>query len=190
MASLLRRLALIAWLTLVWMLLWEDLSPGSVVGGALVGAAVVALFPDAGPRQFLRVRPLAAARLGVHFLFKLVEANVIVAWEVITPSNESVQLGVVAVPLVSDSDVMLTLVGNAVTLTPGTLTLEARRDPPVLYVHVLHLASVDAVRADVRKLELLALRAFGDPETLARAEREIEAPHGLARDRGGSPWSS
>ena len=32
-----------------------------------------------------------------------------------------------------------TLIANAVSLTPGTLTLEVRREPPTLYVHVLHL---------------------------------------------------
>lgn len=190
MASLLRRAPLIAWLTLVWMLLWEDLSAASLLGGALAGGTLVVLFPEAGPGRFVRVRPLAAARLALYFLIKVLEANLIVAWEVITPSNESVELGIVAVPLVGDSDVMLTLVANAITLTPGTLTLEVRKDPPTVYVHVLHLRSVEAVRADVRKLELLALRTFGDPGTVARAEREIEPPHGMEPDRGATPWSS
>jgi multicomponent Na+:H+ antiporter subunit E len=53
-------------------------------------------------------------------------------------------------------------VADAVTLTPGTLTVEVRREPvPVLYVHVLHLRAVEDVRADVHRLRDLAERAFG-----------------------------
>jgi hypothetical protein len=55
---------------------------------------------------------------------------------------------------------MITLLANAVSLTPGTVTLEATEDPPTLYIHVLHLKTVEAVRADVRNLEGLAIAAF------------------------------
>ena len=189
MRAAVRRLPLLAWLTVVWLLLWEDASVANVVGGLAVGASVVALFPAAGPARFGRVRPLAAAWLAVYFLWKLLEANLVVAWEVVTPNNESVNLGIVAVPLVADSDAVITLVANAITLTPGTLTLEVRRDPPTLYVHVLHLRSIDRVREDVRKLELLALRAFGSADAVRRAQSGVETP-GLERDTGASPWSS
>lgn len=190
MVELLRRVPLLVWLVLVWILLWEDLSWGNVIGGAMAGGAVLVLFPDAGPRRFGPVRPLAAAWFGLYFIFKLVEANLVVAWEVITPGHDAVNLGIVAVPLRTDSDAIITLVANAITLTPGTLTLEVRRDPPTLYVHVLHLRSIEGTRDDVRKLELLALRAFGAPGPLARAEDETDAPTGLHRDTGASPWSS
>jgi multicomponent Na+:H+ antiporter subunit E len=57
-------------------------------------------------------------------------------------------------------------VADAVSLTPGTLTLEVQREPLILYVHVLHLRSVEDVRRDVRRLELDAVRAFGSAEAL------------------------
>jgi multicomponent Na+:H+ antiporter subunit E len=109
---------------------------------------------------------VATVRFLAYFLAKLVEASVVVAVEVATPRNR-IRTGIVAVPLRGASDALVTLVADAVTLTPGTLTLEVGRQPPTLYVHVLHLRDVEAVRREIRHLEVLAVRAFGSPAALA-----------------------
>jgi multicomponent Na+:H+ antiporter subunit E len=62
---------------------------------------------------------------------------------------------------------VVTLIADAITLTPGTLTLEVVADPLTLYVHVLDGRDLEAVRREVRRLEVLAVRAFGDAEALA-----------------------
>ena len=75
------------------------------------------------------------------------------------------------------SRLVATIVADAISLTPGTLTLEARyRDgedpprgsPPVLYIHVLGLADPEDIRADVHRLERLVVSAVTpapyDPE--------------------------
>ena len=75
--------------------------------------------------------------------------------------------GIVAVPLRGCSDAVATLIADAISLTPGTLTLEVRRDPLTLYVHALDTRDVEQVQRDVRTLEVLAVRAFGDDAALA-----------------------
>ena len=77
----------------------------------------------------------------------------------VTPRSR-INQGIVAVPITGVSDVVITGVANAISLTPGTLTLEVRRDPPTLYVHVLHLRSVEDTRREILYLELLLLRAL------------------------------
>ena len=67
------------------------------------------------------------------------------------------------------------MVANAISLTPGTLTIEVATDPNVLYVHVLHLHDIDAVRRDVTRLERSVLRAFGTDEAVAEVERRLAA---------------
>jgi multicomponent Na+:H+ antiporter subunit E len=162
---------LTAWLVVVWVALWGPVTTANVAGGVAVAAAVQ-LLPvglrsgrPTGSARFV-VRPVAAARFLAYFLAKLVEASVVVALEVATPRNR-IRTGVVAVPLRGASDALVTLVADAVTLTPGTLTIEVGRNPPTLYVHVLHLRDVEAVRREVRHLEVLAVRAFGSPAALA-----------------------
>lgn len=150
------------WLTIVWVALWADLSPGTALAGGGLAALVVAAFPPSSkPRAHFRLIP-ALIFLG-YFLWKLLEASAIVAWEVVTPRSR-INAGIVAVPIRGTSRGLATLVANAITLTPGTLTLEARENPTVLYVHVLHLRDIESVRAEILHLEALAIRAFGTPD--------------------------
>lgn len=176
--SVRRRAPFAAWLVVVWVALWGDITVANVVGGVVVAAVALALFPSAAPRGGVTVRPLHAVRFLVYFLAKLIEANAVVAWEVLTPNNERVREGVVAVPVTGASDAVVTVVANAISLTPGTLTLDVHRDPTILFVHVLHLRSIEQTRDEVHRLEMLALRAFGK-------EAAIEA-HALTMSEGKS----
>ena len=157
------RLPFALWLVVVWVVLWGDVTPANILGGVLVAALVLAAFPSAGPRPGITIRPLATLRFLVYFAVKLVEANAVVAWEVLTPSNAGVREGVVAVPVSGASDAVVTVLANAISLTPGTLTLAVHQDPAILVVHVLHLRSVEETRDEVQRLESLILKAFGDP---------------------------
>jgi multicomponent Na+:H+ antiporter subunit E len=85
---------------------------------------------------------------------------------VIAPRHR-VHTGIVAVPLRGCSDAVATLIADAISLTPGTLTLELRRRPLTLFVHALDVRDVEQVQADVRRLEVLALKAFGPPAALS-----------------------
>ena len=51
------------------------------------------------------------------------------------------------------------------------MPLELTQDPTVLYVHVLHLRDVEAVRRDILRLTDLAVRAFGSAEADRRPGR-------------------
>lgn len=164
-------LPLLVWLVVVWVALWEQVSPANVGSGLVVALVVLSLFPVGARHRSGHVRPVAAVRFLVYFAWKLVEASAIVAWEVVTPRNR-INEGIVAIPIRGVSDVVITVVANAISLTPGTLTLEARRSPAVLYVHVLHLHDVEDVRRETLHLEALAIRAFGPPEVAAALAAE------------------
>lgn len=153
---------MLGWTVLVWVALWGDVSAANLLGGLAVGAFtlwLLPLTPEADTPTSLR--PLAAVHFGLFFLAALVRASAVVAWEIVTPRNR-IHQGIVALRLRTDSRGVATLIANAISLTPGTLTIEVREDPLTLYVHVLHLRSVEVVREDLRRLETLALRAF-DP---------------------------
>jgi multicomponent Na+:H+ antiporter subunit E len=173
------RVSVVIWLVLVWLALWEDPRPANVLSGLVIASVLVWWSPPWATTRSGRLRPLAALSFLVYFLRKLVEANLIVAWEVITPGTDRVREAIVAVPVSLASDGLVTLVANAISLTPGTLTVEVDRHPTILYVHVLHLRDVEAVRAEVLELELRAVRAFGSDAAIEAAEehhrRAVEA---------------
>lgn len=158
----------------MWVLLWGEPTPANILGGVAVAAALVLVFPAASEGPGSNFRPVAAARFLLHFLYKLVEANLILAWEVATPGNR-IREGVVAVPVHLSSRGLVTMVANAISLTPGTLTLEVDMERRAIYVHVLHLHDLEKVRSDLHRFEELALRAFGSAEELAASESRSKA---------------
>lgn len=146
---------------IVWVALWGDLSVANVVWGVVLGAVTLRLVPVRHKEHRVPVRPWYIVRFAALFLWSLTKASAEVAWEVLTPGSH-IREGIVAVELRTTSPGLMTLIGNVVSLTPGTLTLEVRQDPPTLYIHVLHLHDVDAVKADVHRFEAIALAAFGE----------------------------
>jgi multicomponent Na+:H+ antiporter subunit E len=167
------RLYTIIWLTVVWVALWEDLSATNVLAGLALAVGLVVLFPLSPPGVAGALRPAAMVRFALYFAWKLVEASLVLAWEVVTPRNR-INQGIAAVPIQGVSDTLTTLVANAISLTPGTLTIEIRRRPTILYVHVLHLHDIEAVRRDVQHLEVLAIRAFGSARAVSLAEGQFD----------------
>lgn len=165
------------WLVLLWVLLWGHVSAANFLSGALVALVVVGV---AGARRSgeVHVRPLATARFVAHFVVHLVIASVVVARTVVARRSR-IRTGIVAVPLQGSSEALVTLIADTISLTPGTLTVEVDDDPMTLYVHVLHLRDVEQVTRDVRRIELLAVRAFGTAEAIAGAAaddtRTVEA---------------
>ena len=67
-----------------------------------------------------------------------------------------------AAPLTQRSPLVTTIVSNFITLTPGTLTLDAVLEPdaaPTLYLHVLGFVDAETVRAEVAQIEQWAIAA-------------------------------
>lgn len=154
------RLLSVAWLTTIWVVLWRDADPVNVCVGLALSVALVAAVDRGAASGANTIRPVPAARLAVVFAWKLLEANLRLAREVVTPRN-TIETGVIEVRLPTCTDVSLALTANAVSLTPGTLTIEAFNGPVTrLYVHVLHLHDVEAARREVRQIAALVRNAF------------------------------
>jgi multicomponent Na+:H+ antiporter subunit E len=166
------RLVAVVWLTLVWVLLWGDASLGTVVAGTVIGLLVVVLLGRGRTPPGLHVRPVRAVLLGVVFLVMLVEATLAVLRQVLRPHID-ISPAIVEVALPPAPPAVATIVANAVTLTPGTLSLDlvvAPDESAVLQVHALDAPDPDEVRRDTLRLHALATAAFGRPSD-ARSPR-------------------
>lgn len=152
------RVLVAATMVLVWMLLWRDVSIGTFLGGLLVAALFLAPRLGVASLPVERIRPVQTLVFVVWYVWDLIRANTLVAWEVITPNNESINEAIVEVTVRTPA--LVPLIANAITFTPGTLTVDVGPDGSTLFVHVLHFRDVEDVRRSILELERRAQAAF------------------------------
>ena len=161
------QLPLLAWLVVVWVALWGSPTPANVLGGLGIGLVLLLALPLSHVDTAAIVRPGALLRFVGFFVVDLVRSSWQVVRLVLRPQVHLHQ-AVVALPVRGASDQLLTLLSNAVSLTPGTLTLEVDRPRSTLYVHVIDAgrgpAGVTAARAKLLVVERLAIEAVGSAE--------------------------
>lgn len=156
-------------LVAVWIGLWGELTVANVASGLVVVVVVEVSFPARRVAARHGVNPVGLVRFAAGFVVDLVRSAVGMVVVVLRPTPSRLAAGIVAVPLETRSTLVMELVANALTLTPGTLTVEVRGgesdptgvfQPFVLYVHTLGLQEPDALRRLVGRIEARASAAF------------------------------
>lgn len=158
-----------ALLGLLWLALWGEVSVANLVSGAVVIPLVMAAVPRHERRH--RVHAVAVLRLGLDFARRLVISSLTVARAVLAPTPERTRSAVVRFEMRSSSALVATVLADAISLTPGTLTIEVHAEPPALDVHVMGHVDDESVRADLRSLETLVLAALEPLEPDGNGER-------------------
>lgn len=155
-------LALNLLLALTWMFLNGDFSLHGLLVGVSLGFLCIAFIQHV-PRKDRHVRAvLGSIRLLASFLKELVLANLQLARDVLRPElpfhPQHLRLDVRDL-----GRTQTVLLANLISLTPGTITVDAEDDGSALYVHTLYAADPEAVQAQIRRLADLILRASGEP---------------------------
>ncbi|MDA0566104.1 Na+/H+ antiporter subunit E [Streptomonospora sp. S1-112] len=171
---MLGRLPTIAWLTLMWVILWGDPSPGTVVAGAGVATAGYAAAKLPHLPVGLRFRPLHVLLLVGHIVWDMFASSVQVSVHALW-RPERMRGVIVEVPMRTDSDLLLAMVTGGLSLITGSLVIELNREEGVLYVHGTPIESersVRQLRRQVRRTEKLFVWAFGTAADIEEFERE------------------
>ncbi|GAB7038202.1 MULTISPECIES: Na+/H+ antiporter subunit E [Catenuloplanes] len=166
-ATLRERAVAVAGMVAVWLLLWGNAGPFTILGGVLVAVLALMMFPLPSVPFGGRVSPAGTVLFAVCFLRDLVLASAQVAWLAIRPGPVPAS-AIVAVPLRARTDLHITLTAAALSLIPGSLIVEADRARAILYVHVIGVSTredVERARAAVVRLETRVLHATGVPRT-------------------------
>lgn len=156
-------------LFIVWIGLTNSLDPQELVVGAVAALGIVWFFTPRDQAIDWTAAALKYLRFAPVFFKELVRANIEVARIVLDPKLP-INPGIVQLRTSLRDDHDKLLLANAITLTPGTLTLELRED--VLFVHVLDMKDEDADALQARiiapfEMVLNADRRDGDkPESL------------------------
>lgn len=151
------------WLVLavLWVALWGEVTVANVATAAVVVPLVTWLFVLRRGPQY-RLRPwgvlVAVATVG----WSLVTSSARVALAVVAPSPARTTTSIQTVRLEGGSAFVASLVANAITLTPGTMSLDLNCETLELTVHVLGTVEPEAFRWDVLALERLLARAVSE----------------------------
>lgn len=152
--------ARVVFLVAIWLLAWGGNLIANLLTGVVVAIVLLAAFPPEVFGSRLRVRPIALLHLAAYVLWELVTSNLLVAREILTRRSR-VRTGVIVHELDNPSDWTLTIMANIIALTPGTMTVDATREPAAVHVHFLLLDDIDDARSRIAALERRTLAAFG-----------------------------
>jgi len=129
----------ILWVLLTTTLAWEELTTGFIF------SAIIAIF---GYNYFTK-RGLSGITLkGIFyfllyipvFFWEMIKANFDVAYRVVHPKMP-IKPGIVQIKTTLKSDIAKLILGNSITLTPGTLTIEIAEDN--LLIHWINVKTKD-----------------------------------------------
>ncbi|MHA7304489.1 Na+/H+ antiporter subunit E [Arthrobacter sp. TMN-49] len=174
-----QKLPLLVWLVLVWGALWQDFSAGNLVFGALIAMGVSRAFYLPPVELSGRFNVLRAVTFVLWFIKEVVVASFQVLYWALS-RGPRIRNAVIAVPLRSTSDLLMTAVGHVLSLIPGSLVVEVDRGTATLYVHAMNVespAGVEKVRQGIQDIEAGLIRVMGTKEELAA----------LTAEAGGAP---
>lgn len=159
-------LPLLIGLVVMWMMLWQEISLMSAVSGLIVSVVVTRVFFLPPVDLAGRMNLWWTFRYLVYFFSQVTLASFLVAWSAIRPDREPAP-AIIAVPLRTRSDFIITMTGMTISLIPGSLVVDVDRFGSTLYLHVLDTPTIEArekFRNEVFWIETLLIRAIGSRE--------------------------
>jgi len=137
-------------LTVVWIVLQNEVSAGMAVFGFILGILipwVTSVWWPESPK---------ALKLGKFFVYGLIVlwdilvANIQVAWIILTKSNAAMKPAWVIIPLDLKQPEAISILAGTITLTPGTVSADLSDEGHSLLVHALDTDDPDAVRDEIK----------------------------------------
>lgn len=131
------------WLVLTLPLSFEEFITGSIVSFLIILITARSI-PAVIAGGFSVKTFLYAIPFFLVFITELIKSNLDVAFRVLHPALP-INPGIVKVKTSLTSPLGRTILANAITLTPGTLTVET--DDDTFYIHWINISSTDSERA-------------------------------------------
>lgn len=172
-----RQLPFFIWLIALWMLLWGQLTVLSFLTGLIVAIVVTRVFRLPPVELSGRVNLWWGFVFGLEFVLSLIRGSLTVAWQVLDPRRQP-GTAIIAVPLVTDDDLIMTHVGVTASLIPGSLIVDIDRDRRILYLHVIGVrdaTQVEAQRRAVQHWEERIVRAVGSRAQVEAMRKALDS---------------
>lgn len=177
------QLPFLAWLIVLWMLVWNQFTVLSFVSGLVVAVFVTRVFRLPTIELSGRVNVWYGALFVVQFLWAILRGAIAVTVQVFDFRRQP-GAAIIAVPLRYPDDLIMTHVSVTSSLIPGSLVVETDRDRGILYLHIIGVHDLDEVehqRQSVLRWEQRIVRALGSPAQYRALKADERA--------GGARWT-
>ncbi|MGO2931062.1 Na+/H+ antiporter subunit E [Microbacterium sp.] len=177
------QLPFLAWLIVLWMLVWNQFTVLSFVSGLVVAVFVTRVFRLPTVELSGRVNVWYGALFIVQFLWAIVHGAVVVTIQVFDFRRQP-GAAIIAVPLRYPDDLIMTHVSVTSSLIPGSLVVDTDRDRGILFLHIIgvrNLEEVEHQRQIVLRWEQRIVRAIGSPAQYRALKADERA--------GGARWT-
>ena len=136
-------------LAFIWAGATGGITAGNLITGFIVGYLILLVQHRFSPTSYNR-KVVQFFSFALYFAYEIIAGAILVTWDIITPQHKS-RPGIVAVPLDARTPAEVALFANAVTLTPGAITLDVSEDQKTLYVHAMFVDTPDQVRYNLKQ---------------------------------------
>jgi multicomponent Na+:H+ antiporter subunit E len=130
---------------LVWWALtgggWEEFLAGVIIA-VIISLVAGKFLITTGKQQHILRRLLYGILYFFLFLWEMIKANIHVALIVIHPLRP-INPGIIKIKTALTKEVSMTILGNSITLTPGTFTIDINPTKKELYIHCIVVKSTN-----------------------------------------------
>ena len=151
MARILPHPLLTLLLIVVWQMLVNQVTTGSLLLGLVFGIIIPILTGPYWPNRPKLKRPLKFIPFSLIVLWDICVANVAVARIILFRRKPDIHSAWVSVPLDLTSPEAITVLAGTITMTPGTVSSDVSACGRALLVHCLDAPDPDAVRDQIKQ---------------------------------------
>jgi multicomponent Na+:H+ antiporter subunit E len=138
-------------LALAWVGLNGRFTLENLIIGAVLGRVVLLVLARGGVLPYADVRRVerALSLLG-YLLWQIVLANFRLTIDVLSPQYR-MRPGVIQLPLSITTDGEILLLAAMINITPGSVALDVSSDRKTMYVHVMHITTVEEAKLEIKE---------------------------------------
>lgn len=138
-------------LVVVWQMLVNYVSLGTLVFGLILGIVIPLITAPYWPDRPRLKNPAMIVEFILVVLWDIVVANIVVAKTILFTRNTAMHPAWVSIPLDLRTPEAITVLAGTITMTPGTVSSDVAADGRSLLVHCLDAPDPDAVRDEIKQ---------------------------------------
>lgn len=138
-------------LVIVWQMLVNEITAGSLLLGLLLGVVIPVVTSPYWPNRPKLRRPLKFFSFAMIVLWDICVANLVVARVILFRRNTDLRSTWITVPLDLTSPEAITVLAGTITMTPGTVSSDLSACGRALLVHCLDAPDPDATRRQIKQ---------------------------------------